>query len=298
MAHSPADEYGTSLYMESDNLKASHAKRSATGFRPRHDTPITQDYGYSTPPSEPCIANHSGGVPDDLDARQPSPIIPASEVISRSDTRSTQATDDVETLAGLSLHLAKLGEHLAAQFDRSPKPYARRKAAMLREPETPASSYFDVAGAMYDRACGREPATLEPLAPAAEDAALVAQLTEGMTSSQAAAVTALFALKPSGRAQAPTLKTRDRFLPTRLACASVKLVLADKEGTIGLGQFAVDLCGEAVWKDRLQSYLEPPVPESNNLGVARFFLEEAICYLTAFDEDAASDLREIVDGLA
>lgn len=253
----------------------------------------------------------------------PSPETPMSKATPKSDVLSAQLADDVETLEQMVVQMAKLVEHLAALYDQSLKPYARNKAGALRKSQHAIaalanrvqtgdweqqaggcgewSRYHDVATAMSDRAKGCETAELEPLAPVGEiDATLVAQLTEGMAPSHRDAVKALSALKASDTAHEPALEAQDLWLPTRLACAAVKLLLADNEGSIAVGQFAVDLCGEAVWTERLAAYLAPPVAECDDeLEMARHFLADALAFMIEreFDSEAASALREIVDGL-
>jgi len=119
-----------------------------------------------------------------------------------------------------------------------------------------------------------------------------AQLTQGLTPIQCETVVALFNIQPSDRAKEPAPEAQDTHLASHLACAAVRLLLADRTEVEGLAQLTVDLCGEAVWQDKLKYYVEPPHPEPE-VNVAKGLLQLMVPVVNEFDEVAATSLERI-----
>jgi len=237
-----------------------------------------------------------------------------------------------EKIAMLSAKVAEahgMYDKLAASLDQSPKPYARRKAAMLRRGRSDIAASVEKLSAKGDKrsAKGRNgeselkatgvdyAATAELLherdystvtrgqeqlvdnanrsVPDADTVAtLVAELPDVLLPAQADAIAALFNLERSPELGEPALDAQDAFLSSHLVCALVKLLLANHD-VINLAQLVVDLCGEAVWTDRLVKYLEQPLPELE-VGITASFLGDAVAEIQRFDEKAAGALQDIV----
>jgi len=120
-----------------------------------------------------------------------------------------------------------------------------------------------------------------------------ARLTEGLTPTQCEAVVALFRIQPSDGAKAPAPEAQDTHVASHLVCAAVRLLLAEHTEVKSLAQLIVDLCGEAVWQDKLKHYLEPPHPEPD-VEVAKGILQLMVPVVEEFDEVAARSLERII----